>query len=141
MTKTGSNGDDERMHRRDRTEVEDHPRVVEDGGVERTATPSSTLQQSAGEQSESSGVSLREWTKQPDRPQAVIGVVLGISVLGTTAGLTGAVPPAVLMAVGTPLLFLTLLLLAVVLLRQATSRDSPSSSWANEGRPPIKRRP
>lgn len=120
---------------------ESRPRMVEDGGVERTRRPADAVQGTPSEPYRR-GQSFREWTRQPDLLQLSFGVLFATSILGATAGLTGSVSPAVLTAVGTSMFFFTALLFVVVLLQQAASEPgSPSDSWAQEDRAPIERRP
>jgi hypothetical protein len=141
MTGTASNDSASRVTPRERTDTEDPSRVAEDGTVERTHAPSEEVHRS-GTEWHRRGESFREWTERPDRLQLLLGALFGTSVLGATAGVVGIVPPATLASAGVPVLFLTVLVLAVVLLREAaTDEDSPSDSWAREGRPPVKRRP
>jgi len=141
MAKTGRQGDSTRAHSHDTVNTEDQARTVEDGGAERTGALFEGIQRFRRE-SQPLGQGLREWTEQPDTLQVLSGALFGICVLGAAVSLSGIVTTKVLAAIGTPLFLLTVLLLGVVLLRQgATTQDSSSNSWADEGRPPINRRP
>lgn len=134
------NDDRTRSTQSNRTEGE--ARIVEDGGIEQATTRDEQAQRSAHDWLQSFKQNRREQFGSLDRLQLLLACLFAIGVLGTVAGMTTAVPSAVLAPLGVGLLFLTYLLLAVILLRQLTADREPSShSWSEQNRDPIKRRP
>lgn len=94
------------------------------------------------DRSRRSGRHVRDWLALMGWLQLLLGGLGGLAVLGIGAELTGIVAPLLLISVGIALLFGTFLLLAVVLLRVATTDETNTApAWARCERPPINRRP
>lgn len=119
----------------------EEPQLVEDGGVDSIPVIYERVQHSAREWLSSPIQTLRNQSESLNRIEVLLYCLFGSSVLGLIAGLTATISPAVLTSFGIGVFFLTLLALAVILLRQSSSEQDPSSaSWAKENRPPIRRR-